>query len=112
MSRASSAPDFSPIAIIRVTIGGKIFGLSASGDASVSPCRTLSDACMTTSSMRTLPAVEATISRAPRIGTPDEISVAKVRVKRETATFLNSGPKTGMKSLSQSNWRLPTVVCE
>lgn len=56
---------------MRVTIGGNSFGALASGVASVSPWRTLSPAAMTTSSIRLLPEVAATISSAPRMGTPD-----------------------------------------
>ena len=38
--------------------------------------------------MTRLPAVLAVMSRASRIGTPLEIIVPRVRVKRATATFL------------------------
>ena len=44
------------------------------------------------------------------MGTPDEMSVAKVRAKRERATFLNSGPKTGTFRNSQANCRRPIEV--
>ena len=42
-----------------------------------------------------IPTVDATMSSEPSMGTPDWMSVAKVREKREIATFRNSGPKTG-----------------
>ncbi|HVY62779.1 MAG TPA: hypothetical protein VHF22_14070 [Planctomycetota bacterium] len=88
---------------MRQTMGGKT-PERPSGTASVSPWRTLADASMTVSSMSRLPAVWATMSRAPRIGTPDWISVANVLAKREIATFLKSGPKTGSLRSSQSTW--------
>ncbi len=46
--------------------------------------------------MTRLPAVFAQMSSASRIGTPDEISVPSVRVKRATATLRSSEPKTGI----------------
>ena len=49
-----------------------------------------------------LPAVLATTSSASRIGTPEEISVPSVRVKRATATLRMTGPKIGVRMVNAS----------
>ena len=46
----------------------------------------------------TLPAVCAVISSPSRIGTPEEIRVPSVRVKRATAPFRSTSPSTGIFS--------------
>jgi hypothetical protein len=48
--------------------------------------------------------------RASRIGTPEETSVPSVRVKRATAAFRMSGPKTGMRRRSRSMTTCPCSV--
>ena len=50
-----------------------------------------------------LPAVFATTSMASRMGTPEEIMVPSVRVKRATATLRMSGPKMGVLMMKRSN---------
>ncbi len=59
-----------------------------------------------------MPADFATISRASRIGTPEESIVPKVRVNRATATFRTSGPNTGDFSTKACHisWPLPWRV--
>ena len=68
--------------------------------------RALAAACLGAA----LPDVVATISSAPKIGTPELSSVAKVRANRLTATFWNSGPKTGTLSEIASLMRRPLGV--
>jgi len=75
-----------------------------------SPRVTASLALRTASSTSRLPAVLATMSSAASIGTPDWMSVAKVRENREMATLRNSGPKTGMWRRNQCHWRWPIFV--
>ena len=58
-------------------------------------------------SMILLPADLATISSASRMGTPDEIMVPSVRVKRATATFRTSGPNTGVLSTNACHSSCP-----
>src|SRR5260221_2083159 len=58
----------------------------------------------------TLPAVSLTIVRAWRIGTPLLTRVPRVRVKREIATLLTTGPRTGILSLNLSQTRRPNLV--
>ncbi len=89
------------MAIIRVTMGGKI-GVSSSGSDSELPFFTESRACSTAREMIRLPDVSATISSEPRIGTPERSSVENVREKRDSATFWNSGPNTGIFRKNQS----------
>src|SRR5690606_22887014 len=105
----SRAPDRSPIAIIFVTIDGKIVE-RANGSERLSPSFTRSRASSTIAEITRLPAVSETISIAPRIGTPLLTSVEKVRAKRDSATFLKSGPKTGARSLTRSQIRAPDLV--
>ncbi len=65
------------------------------------PSAILPRANMMASSTMTLPAVLATISRASRMGTPDESSVPRVRVKRATAILRMTMPMTGRLSISR-----------
>ena len=60
--------------------------------------------------MITLPAVLPTISRASRIGTPDDSRVPRVRVKRATAIFCITGPTSGILSMTRSIVILPVLV--
>ena len=68
---------------------------SMSGSAIVLPSEMAARTSLSASSMTTFPAVRDTISRASRMGTPLAIMVPRVRLKRATATFRSSGPKTG-----------------
>ena len=52
--------------------------------------------------MMTLPAVSLTMVSACRMGTPLLTSVPSVRVKREMATLLMTGPRAGIFSLNLS----------
>ena len=81
-----------------------------SGSASVPPAVTCWRACMTAFSTTRLPAARAVMSRPSRIGTPDEISVPSVRVKRATATLRISMPTTGTLSRKVSMAMLPWSV--
>ena len=58
---------------------------------------------MTDFSTTRLPEARAVIISPSRMGTPDEIRVPSVRVKRATATLRITGPKIGIfkKTLSQ-----------
>src|SRR5688572_2407395 len=91
---------------MRVTIGGKTL-VAASGSPSVSPRLTASFALRTASSMITLPAVPATMSSAPSIGTSRGIRLENVREKREMATFRTSCPKTGLLSRNRCQLNMP-----
>jgi hypothetical protein len=66
-----------------------------SGSEIVRPLEMLARATMIACSITLLPAVRAVMRSASRIGTPEETSVPSVRVKRATAAFRMSGPKTG-----------------
>ena len=57
-----------------------------------------------------LPAVRAVMSSASRIGTPEETSVPSVRVKRATADFRMSEPKTGTRRRARSIMTWPFSV--
>ena len=59
-----------------------------------------------------MPAVSETISIAPRIGTPLLTSVENVRAKRDSATFLNSTPNTGSRSITWSITKRPFGVLQ
>jgi hypothetical protein len=54
------------------------------------------------SSMTAFPEVCAVISRQSRIGTPLEMRVAMVLVKRATAILRSSGPKIGIFNSTRS----------
>src|ERR1035437_3719055 len=92
-----------------MTMGGKTPEAS-SGAVMVSPSLTLSWMALTALAMMTLPAVSLTMVRAWRMGTPLLTSVPRVRVKREMAILLTTGPTTGTLSLNLSKaWR-PNLV--
>ncbi len=57
-----------------------------------------------------LPAVRAVISSPSRIDTPEDTSVPRVRVKRETADLRSTSPSTGALSSSPSSMSLPRTV--
>ena len=65
---------------------------------------------MIASEMIRLPAVRAVISRPPRMGTPEAMSVPRVRVKRATAPLSSTSPSTGMRSIVASMFRWPASV--
>ena len=92
-----------------MTMGGKTFEAS-SGAVMVSPSLTLSCTAPTALPMMTLPEVSLTMVSACRIGTPLLTRVPSVRVKREMATLLMTGPSTGMFSLKRSQTRRPGRV--
>src|SRR5438034_10090318 len=98
---ASRAPVFSPTEIMCTTIGGKT-GVAFSGSDSVPPAVTCWRACITAFSTTRLPAERAVMSRPSRMGTPEEIRVPSVRVKRATATLRISMPMTGTFSAKVS----------
>src|ERR1700747_1315599 len=103
------APVCSPTAIICVTMPGNTcesFSGSVSDLPSSSDVRTLTNACSTTA----LPAVLAVMSKPSRIGTPLEIKVPSVRVKRATAIFLIRMPSTGSFNMIESSTSLPPGV--
>ena len=62
---------------------------------------------MIASSTMALPAVRAVISRPSRMGTPEEISVARVRQNRATAIFCMRMPRIGILSTIRSTTRRP-----
>ena len=64
---------------------------------------------MTASSTIELPAVFAVISRPSRIGTPELISVDRVRQKRATAILRMMMPRIGIFSMIASTTRRPVV---
>src|SRR5207249_3093251 len=82
------------------------------GSASVRPAVTAARADMTAFSTTRLPAERAVMRKPSRIGTPDEISVPRVRVKRATATFRMSMPTIGTFNKSASITWLPWSVEE
>src|SRR6266496_4048390 len=94
-----------------MTMGGKTFDFW-SGAAIVSPPAIEARDSITALWMTMLPAVRAVISRPSRIDTPDEMSVPRVRVKRDTADFRSRSPSTGRLSISLSIWSFPGVVLE
>src|SRR5205823_4942836 len=100
-----------PTAIIWQTMGGNTL-LSVSGSAIVRPLEMLVRAVKIAFSTTLLPAVRAVMLRASRIGTPDEMSVPSVRVKRATADFRMSAPKTGTLSIVRSIAKRPFSVRE
>jgi len=75
---------------------------ASSGSAIVRPSAIAARVFMSAASITRLPAVLAQISRASRMGTPLEIMVPRVRLNRETATFLSSDPKTGIFNATAS----------
>src|ERR1044071_1120951 len=92
-----------------ITIGGNTPEAS-SGAVMVSPSLTLSWTEPTALLTITLPAVSFTIVSACRIGTPLLIRVPNVRVNREMATLLMTGPTTGILSLNLSQTWRPNLV--
>ena len=90
-------------------MGGKT-GELRSGSARVRPPLTAARACITAFSTTRLPAERAVIRSDSRMGTPDEISVPRVRVKRATATLRMSIPMIGTFSISASMAMLPRSV--
>ena len=92
-----------------MTIGGNTFERS-SGAAMVSPPAMDWRDSMTALCTTWLPAVLAVISRPSRIDTPELISVPSVRVKRDTADFRITSPRTGALSSRPSIWSLPAGV--
>jgi hypothetical protein len=109
VSMSSRAPVSSPTEIICTTICGNTVDWR-SGAAIVSPSRMLARAAMIAFWTTRLPAVRAVISRPFRIGTPEEMSVASVRVKRATAPFRSTSPSTGTFKRNASIWRWPFSV--
>src|SRR5271154_2162254 len=91
------------------TIGGKTPDASR-GAVMVSPSFTLSWTLLTALLMMTLPAVSFTIVNDCKMGTPLLTSVPSVRVKREMATLLMTGPSAGILSLNLSQMRRPIFV--
>src|SRR3989304_1735163 len=84
-----------------------IIGSSRAGGAGTAGSPVPSPARSTTR----LPAVRAVMRRPSRIGTPDETSVPRVRVKRATDTFRISVPNTGSLSTRGSlSDRPPSVL--
>ena len=65
---------------------------------------------MMASSTTALPAVFAVISRPSRIGTPELMSVERVRQKRATAILRMMFPSTGIFSVVASTTRRPFGV--
>ena len=106
---ASIAPVCSPTAIICVTMPGNT---SASFKGSVSDLPSSSDflTCCKAFSTTALPAVLAVMSRPSRMGTPLEISVPSVRVKRATAIFLIRMPTIGSFRTMVSSMNRPCRV--
>src|SRR5262245_38419672 len=92
-----------------MTIGGKTEDASR-GAVMVSPSLTLSCTDATADPMMTLPEVSFTMVSACKIGTPLLTRVPKVRVNREIATLLITGPSAGMFSLNLSKMRRPNRV--
>src|SRR5436190_23415636 len=92
-----------------ITIGGNTPEAS-SGAVMVSPSLTLSWTALTALLTMTLPAVSLTMVRAWRMGTPLLINVPRVRVNREMATLLMTGPRTGILSLNLSQTWRPNLV--
>src|SRR5438874_2380848 len=103
------APVVSPTLIIWHTMGGKTL-LSMSGSAIVCPLEMLCRAFMMACSTTLLPAVRAVMVSASRMGTPEETSVPRVRVKRATADFRMRGPKIGTRSRARSIATWPCSV--
>ena len=97
---------FSPTLIMCTTMGGNT-RLPRSGSESVRPDVTAVRACITSRSTTRLPAERAVIRSPSRMGTPEEISVPSVRVKRATETFRISMPMTGTLSRKASITLLP-----
>src|SRR5437773_8376350 len=69
---------------------------SLRGSTIVFPPSTLLRVSRIASSTMALPAVRAVISRLSRIGTPEEVSVARVRQNRATAIFRRIIPMMGV----------------
>src|SRR5690349_12552514 len=92
-----------------MTIGGKTFDF-LSGAEMVSPPAIDARDSMIASWMTRLPDVFAVISRPSRIDTPDEISVPRVRVKRDTADLRTTSPRIGRRSSSLSTAIVPAGV--
>src|SRR2546427_3427716 len=91
-------PVCSPTAIMEITIGGNTLDL-ASGWAIVSPPAIEARDSITALWITMLPAVRAVISRPSRIDTPEEISVPRVRVNRDTADFRSTLISSGVSIL-------------
>ena len=92
-----------------MTIGGNTLD-RCSGAAMVSPPAIDWRDSMTALWITMLPAVRAVISRPSRIDTPEEISVPRVRVNRDTADFRSTSPSTGNRSMIESICSRPRVV--
>src|SRR4051812_21414755 len=92
-----------------MTIGGKT-ALFLSGAEMVSPPAIDARDSMMASWMTRLPDVFAVISRPSRIDTPDEISVPRVRVKRDTADLRTTSPRMGVLSRILSTAMVPAGV--
>src|SRR5271154_2297005 len=103
------APVCSPTSTMLTTIGGKTPEAS-SGAVMVSPSLTLSWTLTMALLMTTLPAVSFTIVSACKMVTPLLTSVPSVRVKREMATLLMTGPSAGILSLNLSHSNRPSFV--
>ena len=84
--------------------------MAFSGSAMVLPWLMLSRVAMTAFSTTRLPAVRAVISKPERIGTPLEMSVPSVRVKRATAPLRITVPSTGIFKSRRSMTRRPASV--
>jgi hypothetical protein len=67
-----------------------------SGSAIVRPAAMLLRALRIAASITLLPAPRAVMARASRMGTPEDTSVPRVRVKRATAVFRMSSPKPAL----------------
>ena len=84
--------------------------MSLSGAEIVSPRSMLLRVSITASSTMALPAVRAVMSRPSRIGTPELMSVARVRQNRATAILRRMSPRIGSLSITPSTTRLPPSV--
>ena len=80
------------------------------GSVIVPPAVTTARVVSTAFSTTLLPAVRAVIRRPSRMGTPEEMSVPRVRVNRATATFRIRTPNTGSLSRSASITICPASV--
>src|SRR5262249_39852379 len=90
-------------------MGGKTL-LSVRGSAIVRPLAMLARDDMIARSTTLLPAVRAVMTRASRIGTPEDTRVPRVRLKRATADFRISAPNTGTRRRKRSIQKWPSSV--
>src|SRR3989442_14624418 len=95
-----------PTAIMEMAIGGNTLDF-ASGWAIVSPPAIEARESITALWITMFPAVRAVISRPSRIDTPDEISVPRVRVNRDTADLRSTAP--GRLQIDAMLLRMPVL---